>query len=158
MILALHLFFVQMQGMSEPMETQTSTAPRRTIPFLPDFALRDLLVWLVVFDLLIALSVFFPWELGTKADPFVSAPAGIKPEWYFLFVFQALKMLPAHIGPFEGELVGLTFLGIGGLALVLVPFLDRAAAKNLRNRWFDLAGALALGFFAIFTVLGYILD
>jgi cytochrome b6 len=158
MLLALHLFFVQMQGMSEPMESHTSPAPRRSIPFFPDFALRDLVVWLVVFDILIALAVFFPWELGHKADPFVSAPAGIKPEWYFLFVFQSLKMLPAHIGPLEGELVGLSFLGLGALVLVLMPFIDRAASQNRRNRWWDLAGVLALSYFALFTVLGYILD
>ena len=40
---------------------------------------------------------FFPWELGEKADPFASAPAGIRPEWYFLAPFYTLKLIPSHV-------------------------------------------------------------
>jgi cytochrome b6 len=45
----------------------------------------------------------FPWNLGVKADPFVSAPAGIKPEWYFLFMFQTLKLIPSKVWFVDGE-------------------------------------------------------
>ena len=38
-----------------------------------------------------ALAAIFPWELGEKADPFSSAPIGIRPEWYFLAEFYTLK-------------------------------------------------------------------
>jgi quinol-cytochrome oxidoreductase complex cytochrome b subunit len=40
--------------------------------------------WYVVIAVLAALAAFYPWELGTKADPFAPVPAGIRPEWYFL--------------------------------------------------------------------------
>ena len=40
-----------------------------------------------------ALAAFKPWELGMKADPFASAPAGIRPEWYFMFMFETLKFI-----------------------------------------------------------------
>ena len=46
---------------------------------------------------------------GKKADTFAAAPAGIRPEWYFLWMFQALKYMPA------------TVLGMSGELLVLVP-------------------------------------
>lgn len=156
-LLALHLFFVQVQGMSEPMEAEPGK-PKRTMPFLPDFLLRDLAIWLVVLDIVLFLSVFFPWELGVKADPFSSAPAGIKPEWYFLFVFYSLKLLPAHVGPFEGEALGVMAMGVVGLLLVLLPFLDRASSAGRRTRLIDVIGVFGLAYFAVFTVLGYVLD
>ena len=71
------------------------------------------------------MAALFPWELGEKADPFGAAPEGIKPEWYFLFMFQTLKELPPHIMGMEGEMLGVLFFGMCGLVLVAVPFLDR---------------------------------
>jgi len=158
MLLGLHLFFVQVQGMSEPLGSENQPGKKRTMPFLPDFLLRDLLIWLVVLDILILLAVFFPWELGVKADPFTPAPAGIKPEWYFLFVFQSLKMLPPHIGPFEGEVLGVLAMGLGATVLVLLPFLDRASSEGRRTRLLDVIGVFGLAYFAVFTVLGYLID
>ena len=60
--------------------------PPPSVPFLPDFLMRDMVGWLAAVGLLAALAAFFPWELGIKADPFASAPAGIRPEWYFLWM------------------------------------------------------------------------
>lgn len=157
-LLAMHLFFIQSQGMSEPIESLQSTLKKRSMPFFPNFMLRDLIIWLIVLDILIALSVFFPWELGTKADPFSPAPAGIKPEWYFLFVFQLLKFLPAHVGPVEGELLGISLLGVMAAVLVIIPFIDKAAGRGKKAKWLDVLGILGLSYFAVFTVLGYILD
>ena len=34
----------------------------------------------------------FPWELGEKADPFAPAFADIKPEWFFMFMFQIAEV------------------------------------------------------------------
>ena len=87
--------------------------------------------------LLAALAALFPWELGEKADPFGSAPEGIKPEWYFLFMFQALKKLPPHffnLHWLEGEVVGVLFFGICGLVVLVVPFLDFGAQRSRPRR------------------------
>lgn len=157
-ILAFHLMFVQTQGMSEPIHLENSTEPKKTMPFFPNFALRDLVVWFVVFDILLLLSIFFPWELGTKADPFTPAPAGIKPEWYFLAIFQSLKILPAHFAGIEGELIGIVVISIVALVTIFMPFLDRAASKGIKNRVWDALGIFGLAYFAIFTILGFILD
>ena len=77
---------IQRQGIAEPEDYKNLPAnEKKTIPFFPNFAMRELLIWLIVINILAILAVFFPWELGTKADPFSSAPIGIRPEWYFLF-------------------------------------------------------------------------
>ncbi|MBZ5589909.1 MAG: hypothetical protein LAO05_15240, partial [Acidobacteriia bacterium] len=63
------------------------------------------MAWYIALGVLGALAALSPWGLGTKADPFTSAPAGIKPEWYFLFMFQTLKLIPAKLWFVEGEVL-----------------------------------------------------
>lgn len=133
-LLGLHLVLVQYHGMSVPPsiegEAERSGRPVPTMPFAPHFALRDLFGWMVALALLAGLSAFLPWELGTRADVFAAAPAGIAPEWYFLWTFQALKVMPAHVLGMEGELVAIAALGIGALGIVLLPFLDPNTARS----------------------------
>ena len=117
-LLGIHLFLVQKHGMSVPPNVAREhggAEKLRTMPFIPHFLLRDMVGWYVALGILAALAALFPWELGQKADPFGSAPEGIKPEWYFLFMFQTLKQLPAHlfgIEWLEGEVVGVLFFGL----------------------------------------------
>ena len=87
--LSAHLIFIQRQGMHAPEDWEKKPESEKShIPFFPNFLLKDLLVWLIIINILAILAVFFPWELGHKADAFASAPIGIRPEWYFLFLFQ----------------------------------------------------------------------
>jgi quinol-cytochrome oxidoreductase complex cytochrome b subunit len=127
-LMGIHLYLVQKHGMSIPESVlkQRGSADRvRSMPFVPHFLLRDMVGWYVALGLLAALAAVFPRELGEKADPFGVAPPGLKPEWYFLFMFQTLKELPAHVLGMEGEVLGVLFFGLCGLAILLVPFLDR---------------------------------
>ena len=98
----------------------------------------------------------FPWELGEKADPFGSAPEGIKPEWYFLFMFQTLRKLPPHILGIEGEVLGILFFGLCGLAVLLVPFLDQAGAQNWPRRTLNFLAVIAATFFVVMTIWGLV--
>jgi cytochrome b6 len=155
-LLAIHLLLVQRQGMSEPLEyaVEKNTA-RKTMPFFPNFILRDLLLWLIVVNILAILAVFFPWELGKKADAFAPAPAGIKPEWYFLFMFQTLKYIPAQIWFVDGEVLGILLFGLAGLLWMLVPFWDKKSSRGVRNRWVNYFGLFAVMYIIIFTIIGW---
>jgi len=127
-LLALHLLFIQYHGMSVPpsIEAEQRRTGRaiKSMPFIPNFALRDLFGWTVALALLAGLAAYFPWELGKKADLFAPAPAGIRPEWYFLWMFQALKYAPATVFGLSGELVVMVPASIGAVLLVFLPFLD----------------------------------
>jgi quinol-cytochrome oxidoreductase complex cytochrome b subunit len=152
------LLLVQRQGMSEPLDLEVSEKKeRKTMPFFPNFMLRDLLLWLVVLNILAILAVFFPAELGLKANPLGSAPAGIQPEWYFLFMFQTLKFLPAHIFFMEGEVLGILLFGLAGLLWLLVPFWDRKSAKGQRNRLINYIGIFSVLFIITLTIIGWAL-
>ena len=151
-VIGAHLALIQVQGMSVPVGVK----PRRTIRFLPNFLTRELLAWTLALGALAALAAFFPAELGVKADPFSEAPAGIKPEWYFLFAFQSLKVLPARILGMEGEAVGVFVLSVAGLLWALVPFLDRKASREERSPLFTVIGIVALVYFIGMTIYGWV--
>ena len=146
LILGAHLLLVQRHGMSVPRSVEKRT--NRTMPFVPDFLMRDMVGWLAAVGLLAALAAFFPWELGVKADPFASAPAGIRPEWYFLWMFQGLKYLPSKIAGIPGETLGVLFFGALAAALVAVPWLDRRGKRGIA-----VAAVFVLIAAAVLTVL-----
>jgi cytochrome b6 len=158
-MLAAHLIFIQRQGMSEPEDWKNlPEGKRKKMPFFPNFMLRDLLLWLIVLNILAILSVFFPWELGKKADPLAPAPAGIKPEWYFMFMFQTLKYIPAKILFIDGEVLGILLFGIAGLLWTIVPFWDRGTENGKRNKFLNYIGIFAVIFIIVMTILGYVFD
>jgi cytochrome b6 len=150
-----HLLLVQKHGMSVPPGVEARGGPRRTMPFVPNFLLRDAVGWLCALAALAALAAFLPAELGKKADPFAPAPIGIKPEWYFVFMFQTLKYLPSHILGIEGEIFGIVGFGLGGLFLLVLPFLDRRAARGERSTVFTWIGIAIIVYVIVLTYLGY---
>jgi len=161
-LIGAHLLFIQRQGMAEPLEPGHEP-PKKAggMPFFPNFALRDLLLWVVVLNVLALLAVVLPfgpgipgaeWELGDKANPLKPAYPGIKPEWYFLWVYQMLKEFPAHLLGMEGPqaclIVATVLMGIA----FFVPLLDRNAAKGRPSPLFTdlgVAGILFLGFLTL---------
>jgi cytochrome b6 len=154
--LGLHLIMVQRHGMSTPPSVERRRGKAREMPFVPDFLLRDLFGWVVALAVLGALAAYFPWELGEKADPFAPAFADIKPEWFFMFMFQILKWVPggAALG-IENEAVAILAFGAAGLVACLVPFLDRRISTRGRSPLFTAAGAVALIAIAVLTAIGY---
>ena len=158
-VLALHLYLVQRHGMSVPAAAADQHGGAKkvpTMPFVPHFLLRDMVGWYVALGLLAALAALFPWELGEKADPFGAAPAGIKPEWYFLFMFQALKKLPPHILGIEGEVLGLAFFNLAFLVVLAVPFLDRGPTPGRARRLLNVFFGVGVAFFVVMTIWGLV--
>jgi quinol-cytochrome oxidoreductase complex cytochrome b subunit len=152
-ILLVHLLLVQRHGMSVPASLKHQNVP--AMKFFPNFLLRDIMGWLAAVGALAALSAIFPWELGEKADPFAPAPAGIRPEWFFVFMFQTLKVLPARMFFIEGEVLGVMAFGALGMLLFFVPVLDRKIAPQGQRRWLNAVGAAVLFYVAVMTVMGY---
>lgn len=151
-LIAAHLFLVQLHGMSVPSRYE---ANHRKMKFFPNFLLRDLIGWIIAIGILAALAAIYPWELGEKADPFAPAPAGIKPEWYFLFMFQTLKYIPAKILFIEGEVVGVLAFMVGGLIWTIIPFIDRGKSPQMRFI-FNVFGVVVVLFIVVMTIIGFV--
>ena len=172
-LVGVHLFLIQRQGISVPPGIEESehaladlkrhdaaaaaspqTGAPRAMKFFPNFFLRELMAWYVALGVLGALAALFPWELGSKADPFASAPAGIKPEWYFMFMFQTLKLIPAKVGPIDGELLGIALFGVAGAVWVLLPFFN-PTGKGRGAKVIMGLGIFALSYMIVMTIYGY---
>lgn len=154
LLLAVHVLLVQRHGMSVPPRHVGERLP--SMKFIPNFLLRDLIGWILAVGALAALAALFPWELGEKADAFAPAPAGIMPEWYFVFMFQTLKLMPARILGIDGDVIAIVAFGLAALLLFLVPFLDPAQSTKRRSRIFTWLGIVAVLYVAGMTIYGYL--
>ncbi len=157
LLVGVHLLLIQRFGISVParIEPEWRELPqeKREMRFFPSFLLRELMAWYIALGVLGALAAFSPWGLGTKADPFAPAPAGIKPEWYFLFMFQTLKLIPAKLGLLDGEVVGILTFSLAGLIWLLVPFLD---GTKRTQRLVTGAAMFVVAYMGMMTAYGYV--
>jgi cytochrome b6 len=158
-ILSIHLILIQRQGMAVPEKwNELPESEKKKIPFFPNFMMRDLLVWLIIINVLSILAVFFPWELGSKANELASAPAGIKPEWYFLFMFQTLKFIPAKVFFVDGEVLGILLFSVAGLFWFLIPMWDRKIEDGQKRYWITYFGLFVIIFIIVLTIVAYMVS
>lgn len=155
-LLTFHLLLVQLQGMSVPPAQALEARRRRPLSFFPDFLLRELFGWTLALAVLAAFAALFPWELGQKADPYAPAPAGIRPEWYFMFMFETLKLVPGgEVIGIEYEVIPIALFALAGALLVVVPFLDRRVIRTGYSPGFSVIGWLAVVYIVGLTAWGY---
>ncbi len=144
MVVGFHLFCVRRAGISRPPfgKDYTPTEPLPIfrhedhpggIPFFPNYAVKDVAVISFFLAFLAALvffapGLFVPPAALEPADPFVT-PQGIKPEWYFLWAYQTLKIFPS-------ELLGLAAQGAAMTFLALLPFIDVGRERRPARRPF----------------------
>jgi quinol-cytochrome oxidoreductase complex cytochrome b subunit len=158
-LLAVHLVFVHQQGLADPSdkaEPQGDAAPgaeavrekKKLLPFFPNYVLDEVIAWYVMLAVLIVLASLFPAGLEEPADP-LRTPEHAKPEWYFLFLYQGLKVVP--------RIVGVTVPIVGGLVLLLLPFLDRNPRLAPAKRPIAIAvGIISLIGIVAFTIWGWL--
>lgn len=119
-----------------------------TIPFYPDHVRSELKViggLLLLMVIVGVIGLMAPVGLGVQADP-LDTPAHVKPEWYFLALYQVLKYIPKTVG------VVLPLLAVG--VLFFWPFLDRSGDGSLQQRRRAILIGLLLLIFIVLTVWG----
>ncbi len=129
-LMAVHIYLVQKQGMSLPLEVEGKGEKVKEIPFWPNFVYREMVVWLLLAGILFTVAIFFPPSLEKTADLMAPAPEGIKPEWYFLFLFQTLKIFPAKMLFLSGETVAILLIAIGAALFFFLPFIDNKPTQR----------------------------
>ncbi len=130
-LIGLHIYLVRKHGVA-PVPGDEGVPRKR---FYPVQAFKDTVAIFAVFALLFLMAAVVRVPLEQLADP-TDTTYIPRPEWYFLFLFQVLKLFA---GPLEvfGSVV-LPALAI--LALILVPFLDRGRVVKVTRR----SGAFAV--------------
>ena len=128
--IGVHLYLIQKLGMSLPLGADEKEEAERALPFWPNFVYREAIVWSGLIGVLVTLAVFLPPSLGKAADLMAPAPEGITPEWYFLFLFQTLKIFPAKMLFVTGETVAVLLIFFGAALLFFLPLIDNRPAER----------------------------
>ncbi len=128
LMIVFHLYLVRRHGVApKPHETATKK-------FYPSQVYKDTVAIFIAFSILLALAIIARVPLGRMADP-TDTTYTPRPEWYFLFLFQLLKL-------FEGPLELLGTLVLPNLAIVAlfaVPFIDRSKVVAVGKRGMAMA-------------------
>jgi ubiquinol-cytochrome c reductase cytochrome b subunit len=141
-LLGMHLFLVIRHGVSDP-PVPGVVVERRTyreryealihkigVPFWPDAGWKDVVFALLVGSVVLGLSIWIgPPPLGEKADPTV-LQADPRPDWYFLWYFALLALIPPVI---ENVFI-VAFPLLLGLIFLLLPFLAPYGERSPRRR------------------------
>ncbi len=119
-----------------------------SIPFFPDHVRTEFYVVLGVLAVVVIIAIIAmikPVGIGEPADP-LNTPAHVKPEWYFLSLYQILKKIPSMVLGIQGKILGVTIPVLLVVVIFAWPFLDSKPDKSRKVYWFRLA-------FVIFAVL-----
>ena len=153
-LLGLHLLLVHQLGLASPKRPEPR-APTPEVeaeplrPFFPNYILDELVAWYVLLAVLVVLASVFPAGLEEVANP-LQTPAHVKPEWYYLGVYQLLKVVPIKV-------IGILIPIVGVGVLIVWPFLDRSREVLVRRRKVVVGGAtLVLVALAVLTWMGYV--
>jgi ubiquinol-cytochrome c reductase cytochrome b subunit len=131
--------------------------PLDGIPFHPYYSVKDI-VGVVGFLIVFCAVLFFAPDMGgyfLEANNFIPAnpmktPEHIAPVWYFTPYYSLLRAVPPMFG---SQFPGVVAMGVGAVALVFLPWLDRGKVKSIRYRGPIYKVALTL-FVISFIVLG----
>lgn len=115
--------------------------------FWPGHIFKEAVVAVLVVAGLVTVAAVFPAVHEAVARP-MDTDYIPRPEWYFLFMFEALRFFPGKL-----EVLGAIVIpGILGLALVLLPFLDKRKVIGVKKRpLFSAIGVAALLVIVFFT-------
>ena len=111
--------------------------------FFPYTVFKDVFVALLIFAALAFLAWKFGAGLESLADP-TDTTYNPRPEWYFLFLFQALKAFPGSLEPVAAVLLP----GAAVVFLLVLPLIDRGPKRHP----FDRPLLTGIGVFALLGI------
>ncbi len=141
-IVGLHLYLALRNGVSEPPEAGRSVDPktyrawyqdllhRVGQPFWPDAAWRDAVFSAVMILVVVVLATVFGAPALTKPPNPAIVQALPRPDWYFLWVFALMALVPPAT---EGYIMIYGPLALG-LVLILLPFFANRGERSPRRR------------------------
>jgi ubiquinol-cytochrome c reductase cytochrome b subunit len=124
LLIGVHIYLVRRHGITRP-----AFDDRPDRKFHPEQTFKDTTAVFVAFVILFALALFARVPLERLADPTDSTYIP-RPDWYFLFLFQTLKLFKGTLEPIGSFL--LPTLGVG--LLFILPFVDHGRVRRVRER------------------------
>jgi cytochrome b6-f complex subunit 4 len=118
------------------MATTNPEQEKDSVPFFPNHFMTEfyVVIGIVVLGIIIgALGMLFPVGLQAPADP-LNTPLHVKPEWYFLALYQLLKYVPPQILGIDGPMFAVVGIILALLVFTIWPFLDKKADSKKAMR------------------------
>ena len=130
------------------MATTHPETEKDSVPFFPDHFMTEfyVVIGIVVLAIIVGiLGMLFPVGLQAPADP-LNTPLHVKPEWYFLALYQLLKYVPPSILGINGPMFAVVGIILALLVVTIWPFLDKKAdsKKAMRVRAIGVAAFVVL--------------
>ncbi|MBI4365495.1 MAG: cytochrome B, partial [Deltaproteobacteria bacterium] len=117
------------EGWKQRLRDRYEALKREGKAFFPYSIFKDTVIVFLVFFGVAALALLAGAGLEEVADP-TDTTYNPRPEWYFLFLFQALKFFP---GPWE-PVAAIILPTVVILFLLALPFLDRGPKRHPVDR------------------------
>jgi ubiquinol-cytochrome c reductase cytochrome b subunit len=133
LLIAVHVYLVRKHGVAPAPGDEV--LPKQQ--FYPRQVFKDTVAIFVAFAILFVMAVAIRVPLEQLADP-TDGSYTPRPEWYFLFLFQFLKLIPGSLEVFGSVVLP----GLAVLALIMVPFFDRSRMVKVTRRTFASAVVL----------------
>ena len=130
------------------MATTHPEQEKDSVPFFPDHFMTELyvVIGIVVLAVVIgALGMLSPVGLQDPADP-LNTPLHVKPEWYFLALYQLLKYVPPAVLGINGPMFAVVAIVLAVAVFTFLPFIDKKAdsKKAMRLRAIGVAVLVVL--------------
>ena len=131
-LLTVKMYMLEAHGISEPAIGQSrGEGVERSLPIFPDVTFYLLGLAAMFGSAMLLISAIFPLNLPPEYTPELAAQFTPQPDWYFLWIYQILK-----ISVFEGPglPIALALVTIIFVALLLLPFIDRVGSRRIAER------------------------
>jgi quinol-cytochrome oxidoreductase complex cytochrome b subunit len=129
-LLTLKMYLLEVHGISEPV-TEIKEKKRKLIAIFPDVTVYITQISAIFGAGILLISAVFPLQLPPEFTPQLAASSVAQPDWYFLWIYQILK-----ISVFEGPglPIALSIVTLVFIILLFLPFIDRGEERKLIKR------------------------
>ena len=154
LLLALKMYILETHGVADPARGVESLTEKKKglVPIFPDVTFYLLELAALFGSAMMLISIAFPINLPPEYSPLVASQYVSQPDWYFLWIYQVLKI---HIFEGPGLNIALGLVSVVFVALTVLPFIDRGKSRSfLVRKWFVTLGAIFVAEVLVLTVWG----
>ena len=154
-LLVAKMYMLEAHGVAEPVTGggKISEMKRKLVPIFPDMSFYLLELAALFGAAILIISVAIPLTLPPQYSAALAGQYTAQPDWYFLWVYQILK-----ISVFEqaGLPVALSAITLIFVVLFLLPFIDRGSTRQISRRMrYVTLGAIFVAEVLVLAVWGY---
>ncbi len=156
LLLLTKMYMLEAQGISPPAGGLESTPEKmkKLIPIFPDVTFYLVELAALFGSAMLLISAVFPLTLPPQYSPAVAGQYISQPDWYFLWVYQILKL---QVFETAGLPVALSVVTLILIVLLLLPFIDRSETRSIGKKMkFVTLGAIFVAELAVLSVWGYL--